>query len=68
MRYETAFHFLSAACLLVLAFNGWMVERRLRRHIELIARLTRRVWVLEGSPPCSCCSGSDEEERKGDIS
>ena len=31
-----------------------IVHRGLVRRDEWLAQLTRRVWKLEGSPPCDC--------------
>lgn len=46
---------LVAACAILLGgFNVIMLQRVVRRQHEQVMRLTRRVWVLEGSPHCKC--------------
>ena len=50
-----------AFALLGLGFYAHLMERAIRRQQEQLGRLTRRVWVLEGSPPCPCCDSSEVE-------
>jgi len=42
------------ASLVALACESFLAARRLRFLEEQSARLTRRVWKLEGCPPCDC--------------
>lgn len=46
--------------ILLAGFNILMLERVVRRLRDQVARLTRRVWVLEGSPRCECQAGEVE--------
>lgn len=45
----------AAAAIALAAFNVITLQRNAMRLQEQVARLTRRVWILEGSPPCDCC-------------
>ncbi len=44
----------AALAILLAAFNVITLQRVVRRQDERIRNLTRRVWVLEGSPHCEC--------------
>lgn len=44
----------AALAILLGAFNIIGLQRVVRRQGEQVSRLTRRVWLLEGSPRCEC--------------
>lgn len=44
---------LFSACAVLTALCIGMIERRLRYYDERVAALTRRIWILEGSPRCT---------------
>lgn len=50
MSADDLLPWLFAACAVLTALCIRMIERRLRYYDERVASLTRRVWILEGSP------------------
>jgi hypothetical protein len=53
--------FVIGFALLGCSFNIWLLLRIVERQRILIAQLTRRVWILEGSPKCPECDGAELE-------
>jgi hypothetical protein len=51
MSADDLLPWLFAACAVLTALCIRMIERRLRYYDERFSALTRRVWILEGSPP-----------------
>jgi len=60
MSFEDWTNLVAGAAILLAGFNIITLQRIVMRQQEQVARLTRRVWILEGSPPCDCCT---EEAR-----
>lgn len=59
MNLQDWHNVVSAAAIFVLGLNSWLTTRELERIRERHAALTRRVWVLEGSPECECCKRAE---------
>lgn len=50
MTAELATQLVASVTVLLLAYNSWLTTRELERIRTRHARLTRRVWILEGKP------------------